>query len=79
MGESVSDKYSETLLDRDETDILVLEIYAMLYVCLLILLVPLWWVETMTSQASRDSIKSRWRILKADSDFEHFAQAFLVQ
>ena len=52
MGESVSDKYSETLLDRDQTDILVLEI-------LLILLVPLRCVETMTSQASRDNIKSR--------------------
>jgi hypothetical protein len=63
------------ILDRDETDILVLEIYAMLYVCLLILLVPLRCVETMTSEASRDNIKSRWRILMADSDFGHFKRS----
>jgi hypothetical protein len=37
----------------------------MLYVCLLILLVPLRCVETMTSEASRDNIESRWRILMA--------------
>jgi hypothetical protein len=44
----------------------------MLYVCLLILLVPLRCVETMSSEASCDNIKSRWRILMADSDFGHF-------
>jgi hypothetical protein len=78
-GESVSDKYSETLLDRDETDILVLEIYAMLYICLLIILVPLRCVETMMSEASRDNIKSRWRILMADSDFGHFKLRICVK
>jgi hypothetical protein len=44
----------------------------MLYFCLLILFLPLLCVETMTSEASRDNIKSRWRILMPDRDFGHF-------
>ncbi|CAB3996609.1 Hypothetical predicted protein [Paramuricea clavata] len=81
---SLSDEMLENLfqtntpkrcLDRDEPDTFDADRKSTTfayYVCLLILLEPLRCVENMTSEAYRDNIKSRWRILMADSDFGHF-------